>query len=939
LRYAATLGVEDLVAAGGRRPLSTALSAAVVASLVSVVPVGATAAQAATPSEAQQWADVQALVGPVRGRWTNQAYSGAVSRSMPNTALLGNGDVGVVSGGSDGVKTFYVSKGNFWAGNPGPSLVALGGVTIGPAAGASSSNLALGATATASSSHGDFPPGRAVSGQWGGGYEGWVSAIGKPQTLTLDLGTAKSFTRYVVRHDAAARPAETANVTKNFTLQTSGNGSTWTTVDTVTNNTAATTDRTIAGQNVRYVRLNITEPTQGTTPDSVTNPRARIGQLELYAPGAAPAPPGPFLEEQNVLRGDVDTTMQMGGTPISMKTWTAANDNLVVTQIQSTGSATVRLRAETWSGSQDARSGFTNSAGVSGNTTWATRQTPSGANWVSRASLATRLVGGTLVGAPTVTGATGRLVFDLAPGQSVRIVTGVAGGGQNPADPAPAARALAEGQTGSGLDTLYNQHLDWWKQYWLKSYVDLDDDVLERYYYAAQYFLGSASRAGRTAPGLYGIWATTDFAQFSGDMHLNYNWMANFYGAYSSNRPELALPYFDLVSAYLPEARRRAAQDLNRVKPDYVSRRFPSGGMPAGLLFPVGIAPFGSTADNNYHQQVVDSLFTVSQYVTYYELTQDQTFLSSRAYPVMKEVAAFFENWLEWDPGAQQYVLFGGPHEGLWAKNPSGDVGMLKHLLSTLVGASTTLGVDADKRATWSNILAHLPAPPTVVFNGQTVYALATPGTVTGSDTRDIHPGDNTINLEFVHPGDGLGVGSPAAARQIAISTLDVMNSWGQDNSFPKVFVQAARVGYPAQSLIDRLKGQLTAKSVANLRVADGVHGLEKSGATEAVNSLLLQSDGGVLRVFPVWPAGRSGSFVRLRAKGAFVVSSSVAAGSVGYVDITSEKAGTVRLQNPWPGTSPVVTRVGGGTVAYTQSGGVIAFPAQAGATYTIPRP
>ncbi|GIH10363.1 hypothetical protein Rhe02_84300 [Rhizocola hellebori] len=913
------------------------LIAAAVISVLLVTGLSAPQAQAAAPSPAQQWTEVQNLISGIKGVWTTQDYSGAVNTTMPNTALLGNGDIGVTSAGGTGFKTFYLSKGNFWAGNPNPSLVSLGGITIAAVGGGGgSSNLALGAAATASSSHPSFPPNRAVSGQWGSGYEGWVSQIGKPQTLTLDLGTARTFTRYLVRHDSAARPAETANNTKNFTLQVSTNGTSWTTADTVTNNTAATTDRTIASQTARYVRLNITEPTQGTTADSLNNPRARIGQLELYGSGG-PAPTGPFREEQNILKGDVDTTMTIGGTPVVMRTWTAANDNLVVTQIQSTGSATVRLKADTWAGSAQPRTGFTNTAGVSGSTTWATRRTPTGTRWVSEASLATRVIGtGSTLSAA---GATATHTFDLAAGQTIRLVTAVAGGGQNPTGTASAAQSLAGAQTAATLDTLYTAHTEWWKQYWLKSYVDLNDDVLERFYYAHQYFLGSAIREGKMAPGLYGVWATTDSPSFSGDMHLNYNFMANFYGVYSSNRADLGRPYQDLILAYVPEARRRAQQDLTRVKPDYMSARFPSGGMPSGLLFPVGIAPFGSTADNNYHQQVVNSLFAATQFIAYYDYTRDNAYLASTIYPFLKEVAAFFQNYLEFDSGAQRYNLWGGPHEGLWARNSSPDLGMLRYLLTTLVNASVTLNVDSSLRSTWQNILNRLAPIPTTVHNGQTVYALADPGTISGSDTRPIHPGDNTINLEFVHPGEVLGINSPAADRQIGINTVNAMNSWGQDNSFPKIFTQAARVGYPAQSLIDQLKNQINQKSVANLRVYDPFHGLEKAGAIEAINNMLLQSSGGVVRLFPVWPTSRDASFVNLREKGALLVSSRLQGGRVTYVDIATQVGGTVRLQSPWPGQAITVTRIGGGTVSHTDSGGIITFTGVAGATYTINAP
>jgi hypothetical protein len=1047
------------------------------------------AALAAAPSPAQQWTDVQNLISPIKGVWTTQDYSGAVSNTMPNTALAGNGDIGVTSAGGNGFKTFYLSKGNFWAGNPGPRFVALGSVSIsaiggggggsgnlaiGATASASSTlgefapgravngawasgyegwvsnvgkpqtltvdlgsaktftryvvrhdsaarpaetanntmnfafetsdngsswtvrdtisgntsavsdrtlasitaryvrlniteptqsttpdsinnprarigqlelygsqpvgNVALNAAASASSSHPSFPPSRAVNGQWASGYEGWVSNVGKPQTLTLDLGTAKTFSRYLVRHDSAARPAETANNTKNFTLETSDNGSSWTVRDTVSNNTAATTDKTITSVTARYVRLNITEPTQGTTPDSLTNPRARIGQLELYGPGGGQPPAGPFREEQNILQGDIDTTITMGGVPVTMKTWTAANDAFVVMSIQSTGTSAVRLKIDTTAGSPQPGSGYSNTAGVSGSTTWATRRTPSGSNWVSEASMATRVIGASSTTASA--GATATHTVDVPAGATIRIVTAVAGGGMNPTGTVTPALNLSNAQSGSTLDSQYTQHTDWWKAYWLRSYVDLNDDVLEKYYYGHQYLLGSSIRQGKTAPGLYGIWATSDNLSFSGDMHLNYNFQANFYGVYSSNRPELALPYVDAIQNFVPEARRRAQQDLNRVKPDYVGARFPSGGMPSGLLFPVGIPPFGGiAADNNYHQQVANSLFAATQYIAYYDYTKDNTFLANVGYPFLKEVAAFFQNWLEFDAGAQRYNLWAGPHEGTWARNSSPDLGMLKYLLNAVVNASITLNVDAGLRGTWQNILSRLAPTPTTVHNGQTVYALGDAGTFQGSDTRPIHPGDNTINLEFIHPAEVLGINSPAADRQMAINTLNAMNSWGQDNSFPKVFTQAARVGYPAQSLIDQLKNQINQKSVANLRISDPSHGLEKAGAVEAVNNLLLQSSGGIIRLFPVWPTNRDASFVNLRDKNAIVVSSRFQAGRVQYVDFTTQVGGQVRFQNPWPGQAFTITRVGGGTVSYTESAGVVTFAGAAGATFTINAP
>ncbi|WP_327000288.1 hypothetical protein OHA72_34825 [Dactylosporangium sp. NBC_01737] len=107
-------------------------------------------------------------------------------------------------------------------------------------------------------------------------------------------------------------------------------------------------------------------------------------------------------------------------------------------------------------------------------------------------------------------------------------------------------------------------------------------------------------------------------------------------------------------------------------------------------------------------------------------------------------------------------------------------------------------------------------------------------------------------------------------------------------------------------------------------------------GAVEAVDDLLLQSDNGVIRVFPVWPTSRNAQFVNLREKGAFLVSSQLTGGQVTYVDIASQAGRPVALLNPWGNRAVTVTRVGAGTVAHTTPNGTISFPTQAGATYQI---
>ena len=92
---------------------------------------------------------------------------------------------------------------------------------------------------------------------------------------------------------------------------------------------------------------------------------------------------------------------------------------------------------------------------------------------------------------------------------------------------------------------------------------------------------------------------------------------------------------------------------------------------------------------------------------------------------------------------------------------------------------------------------------------------------------------------------------------------------------------------------------------------------LENSGATVAINDLLLQSHAGHLRFFPVWDATILGasSFTTLRTYGAFLVSASISGtGTVAPISLVSEQGETVVFESPWAeGVVPVVTETQSG--------------------------
>lgn len=159
---------------------------------------------------------------------------------------------------------------------------------------AAESNVALNKLAISSTPllcSGGSGTGKAVDGKWTNIYtDKWCAPSAASLTVNIGPGSGYGYTlnRFVVRHAGAAGESSAYN-TRTFSIQTSPQGLSWTTVAMVEGNTASVTTHLVEGgiANVRSVRLIVTGPTQtgfGAT---------RIYELEAYGDQTPPPPPPP----------------------------------------------------------------------------------------------------------------------------------------------------------------------------------------------------------------------------------------------------------------------------------------------------------------------------------------------------------------------------------------------------------------------------------------------------------------------------------------------------------------------------------------------------------------------------------------------------------------------------------------------------------------------
>jgi hypothetical protein len=479
---------------------------------------------------------------------------------------------------------------------------------------------------------------------------------------------------------------------------------------------------------------------------------------------------------------------------------------------------------------------------------------------------------------------------------------------------------------------LRSAHQTWWSNFWGKSFVEIPDQTLMQRYYLSHYVMASASRNPNFPPGLQG-WVTTDSPMWSGDLHLNYNFEAPFYGLYAANHVEQAEPYNQPIFDIAGVGRQLGVSQLGI----------------NGIYLPVGIAPKGNLVYTIYMGQKSNAGYACVPLAQRWYTTRDLAFAAA-AYPFFRDVAQFWENYLVYTnnyngvAGARYVDFSDSVHESSGNDiNPLVSLSFIRLVLNCALDMSTSLGVDAARHANWQNILTNLSAYPTYRVADLGWWPSQLPHTATVSNLpvfRYTEVGtawwsDNTVGIQHIYPGNGIGLDSPPDLLQRATNQIYVMSRWLDNNGMSSFFPAAARVGYDPNTILAQLDNMVASWGWANgFYSANGGWMENESVVPNTIQEMLMQSQEGVIRFFPCWPTNLDGRFGTLRAYGAFLVSAQQHNGLVAGVHITSEKGQPCTVQNPWPGQSVAVTR--NGLLGEVVSGARFTLPTSANETLDL---
>lgn len=689
---------------------------------------------------------------------------------------------------------------------------------------------------------------------------------------------------------------------------------------------------------------------------------APIGGIDISIPALRG---GQYHAEQLLATAEVLTTLTTtepwtdpppftrAGRPIQIRSWTPAPANLLIIELSvPEGGDPVGVDVTLWPKTGN------EAETASGNLPdghWATRKFKSIApgqsiaidqqplKFPTGAAIATRLFNHRR---PIQPGGDGwqadRLM--LVPGQTVQVVAAVVTS-EEAADPLAEAQRRVSDLTPEKLTSLRRAHLAWWRGFWSKSYVEIGDPLIEKYYYGSNYILACCSRNPDYPPSMFGNWITADAPAWQGDYHTNYNYEAPWWGVYSSNHVELSEPYDAPILAYLTTGRENAKRYLNK----------------RGVYYEVGIGPKGlETCLVGNGQELPGEgnrmflgaksnalLLTTNMFMRFYS-SYDLDY-AGKVYPFLREVAEFWEDYLKFESG--RYSVYadslGESGDGGSDKNNIFTLGLLRMFFTGIVAVSEELGTDAELRGKWRHLADNLSQFATATVDGVERFRLAEAGpsaAVLGPHTGAGRGAWNCHFLGVVWPSGVIGLGSDPRWLKIA---RDEVCDWPEGDWFNKgtgaatfrtpfaSYVFAARVGHDPADILARYRKAIELDGFPNLWLFTGGGGLEQCCCVPAgINEMLLQTHDGVMRLFPVWPNGKPARFGRLRTHGAFLISSAWRDGQVLWLVIESEKGRECKLLNPWPDRTLALRR--NGREAETLTGEIIRFKTQVGERIAI---
>jgi hypothetical protein len=354
-------------------------------------------------------------------------------------------------------------------------------------------------------------------------------------------------------------------------------------------------------------------------------------------------------------------------------------------------------------------------------------------------------------------------------------------------------------------------------------------------------------------------------------------------------------------------------------------------GLP-GMMIAHGYLPAAKQSPWYVENAVLDFTMEVPGQImkviwNFWDYTADEVFLKETCYPLLKDLAIFYEAFARrgWDgkvfnlEPTVETESYGISYRMEYTRNNTGALAMFRKTLNLAAEAAEYLGVDADLVPKWKEVAANLaPYPKFRVESGEILGAneKAFPRYTRGD--HGMYPGFYPVTL-----ADEINLDSPAEEKELISRSADVIGHGNNANAY---------------ILIGKAKNDIPRRYAYGAQRIEGYSML--ANQITGVPERLMNSRSGRIHLFPVVPEWTVGAFRGFLARGGFEVSAARNENGVQAVSVKARRSIPLQLMNPWTGKKPVVTDLSTGkAITYTMdtsNGECIVFNAQAGHTYSF---
>jgi alpha-L-fucosidase 2 len=414
--------------------------------------------------------------------------------------------------------------------------------------------------------------------------------------------------------------------------------------------------------------------------------------------------------------------------------------------------------------------------------------------------------------------------------------------------------------TAKNIDALVTAHCNHWHAFYQKSFISIPDSRLASFWWIQQYKMASATRVGAYAIDLMGPW-------YKASPWPKYWWNLNeqltYYPFYSSNHVDLTWPMMKMINDNLTNLSKNAPEPYQ-----HNSAALARSG-PFTMVAPLKVLKGNDSTGSSASLELGNLTWLLHVYWQAYEHTYDKTVMKN-IYPILTRSINYYLNIINKEADGKYHLPYTYSPEypkGI-TRDANYDLSVLNWGLNTLLNINKQMNYKDRLATKWEEVRTNLVPYPQDKL-----------GLRVGRDADFSISHRHYSHMLMIYPIYAINWDQPESRDLIRRS----LKQWEGNNEAWRGYSYSGAGSIHAMigegdntwKLLNEMidKGRFAVKPNTMYLEAGPVIETPLSAVT-TINEMLLQSWGGVIRVFPAVPnEWKDATFDKLLAKGAFEVS------------------------------------------------------------------